>query len=259
MLSATSTVNNSKQPQLKALIVGGTGNVGLQVVRQLLERGASVKAIARSPFPEPLASNPNLTIVNASLLDLPESELAAHVKDMDAVICTLGHRMNYGRIPALGVWMPPYRLVLTASERLCNAIESLKPAKPVKFIQLNTVGVANPDGSDNHVRKTAEATFLWFMSGTVPPYSDSWLSLDYLHKRGKSSKYVEWCAVRPDSFVMDGGVSEYLVQATLFNSIFDTKHTRIANIGHFITDLVTKQSVWDQWRWCMPVIIDKET
>jgi len=91
---------------MKILILGGTGNVGKLVIQQLLERDIEVKAIVRSSsrLPSDSISDPKLTTVQANLLDLSVSDLASHLKGCDAVVCTLGHNLSYGRIPAIGTY-----------------------------------------------------------------------------------------------------------------------------------------------------------
>ena len=59
--------------QQTVLLVGGTGRTGRRVLQQLLDRGVSVRAIVRSggKLPPDVAGNPNLTVIEASLLSLP--------------------------------------------------------------------------------------------------------------------------------------------------------------------------------------------
>ncbi|KAF8955311.1 hypothetical protein BGZ52_000382 [Haplosporangium bisporale] len=91
---------------MRVLILGGTGNVGKLVIQQLLERDIEVKAIVRSSsrLPSDSISDPKLTAIQANLLELSVSDLATHLKGCDAVICTLGHNLSYGRIPAIGTY-----------------------------------------------------------------------------------------------------------------------------------------------------------
>lgn len=88
----------------RVLVLGGTGNVGKLILKQLLERGVQVRAIVRTPesLPSALSSNPKLTLVKGSLLHMSVDELASHVQGCSVVISTLGHNLNYGRVPAIG-------------------------------------------------------------------------------------------------------------------------------------------------------------
>lgn len=52
------------------------------MVAQLLERGHSVRAVVRSPesLPEAMRDEPQLTVIQASVLDLTDSELAMYAR-----------------------------------------------------------------------------------------------------------------------------------------------------------------------------------
>jgi len=66
---------------LKTLVVGASGATGSLLVEQLLKRDQKVKIIVRSDdsLPESIKNHKNLEIVQASLLDLSNSELEKHV------------------------------------------------------------------------------------------------------------------------------------------------------------------------------------
>ena len=65
---------------------------GRALVEQLLNKGQKVRAIVRSPrkLPAKVLDHPNATVVEASVLDLTDEEMAEHVKDCDAVVSCLG-------------------------------------------------------------------------------------------------------------------------------------------------------------------------
>ena len=66
---------------MKTLVVGASGATGSLLVEQLLKRDQKVKIIVRSDdsLPESIKNHKNLEIVQASLLDLSNSELEKHV------------------------------------------------------------------------------------------------------------------------------------------------------------------------------------
>ena len=78
--------------QQTVLLVGGTGRTGRRALRQLLDRGVSVRAIVRSggKLPPDVAGNSSLTVIEASLLSLRDEALQQHLRGCDAVIlgCT---------------------------------------------------------------------------------------------------------------------------------------------------------------------------
>ena len=69
---------------------------GRALVEQLLSKGHTVRAIVRSPskLPTEVLDHPNATVIEASVLDLTDEEMAKHVKDCDAVVSCLGHVMG---------------------------------------------------------------------------------------------------------------------------------------------------------------------
>lgn len=47
------------------------------------------------------------------------------------------------------------------------------------------------------------------------------------------------------------------VMRELLRRIFRPDATRMANVAHFMADLVTKPEVWNEWKGRMPVIINE--
>ncbi|KAF9962952.1 hypothetical protein BGZ65_007036 [Modicella reniformis] len=243
---------------MRVLVLGGSGNVGKLVLQQLLERGAEVRAIVRTPesLPSTISSNPKLSIIKASLLHLSVDELASHLKDCDVVISTLGHNMSYGSVPAIGVWLNPRDLVVKATQMVCDAINKLQPVSPIRFILLCTVGVSNPDGSDRHVRNGFENTMVSLMTAILPPYTDSVRSADYISKQvGTDNNFIEWTVVRPDGFI-DGEISEYRILDSIQHAFYEADKITKANIAHFMCELVENAKTWEEWKYKMPIIID---
>ncbi|KAG0368901.1 hypothetical protein BC939DRAFT_502342 [Gamsiella multidivaricata] len=243
---------------MRVLVLGGSGNVGKLVLQQLLARGHEVRAIIRTPenLPSILSSDSKLSVIKANLLDISIDDLASHVQGYDTVISTLGHSMNYGRVPGLGIWINPHDLVVRATQMVCDSINKAQPTNPIRFILLNTVGVINPDGSDTHVRSGFEKRLVSVMTAVLPPYADSVRSANYISKEvGTGSKYVEWTAVRPDGFI-DGEISEYRVLDSIQHAFYEPDKITKANIAHFMCELVENPKTWEQWKFKMPVLID---
>ncbi len=127
---------------MKILIVGATGATGRWLVKELLDRGEMVRVIVRSPerLPTAVRGHENLTVIQASLLELSDAELAQYVQDCDAVASCLGHNLTFQ-----GMFGSPRRLVTDAARRLCEAVRANAPDKPVKYVLMNTVGNRNRD------------------------------------------------------------------------------------------------------------------
>jgi hypothetical protein len=94
----------------------------------------------------------------------------------------------------------------------------------------------------------------------LPPHRDNENAADYLRTAvGQNDKSIEWVAVRPDSLIDEDQVTEYNVSPSPTRSaIFAPGSTSRINVAHFIADLITDGTVWDQWKGQMPVIYNKE-
>ena len=107
------------------LVVGASGATGRLLVEQLLSRGQHVKVVVRSEdgLPERIRNHDNLSVTQASVLDLSDSEMARLVAGCGAVASCLGHNLSFK-----GLFGPPRRLVTDATGRLCEAIRANNPA-----------------------------------------------------------------------------------------------------------------------------------
>jgi hypothetical protein len=241
--------------QLTVLLVGGTGRTGRCVLKQLLGDGISVRVVVRSArkLPAGAADDPNLTVVEADLLSLGDDDLLRQVRGCDAVISCLGHVPDFK-----GIFGQPRDLVTRATTRLCRAIETLQPAKPVKFILMSAVSVNRPGGLDTR-RGMFERAVVWILRGIVPPAKDNQRAADFLWRDvGMTDTFVQWVAVRPDT-LREGGVSEYSLHESLVSSLFAPDSTNMANVAHFMCELATNSKAWDDWKGRLPVIINATT
>lgn len=234
------------------LLVGGTGRTGRRVMQHLLGRGVRVRAIVRSAGsldPE-VVRNPDLTVMEASLLQLTDAQLQQQVNGCDAVISCLGHVLSLK-----GVFGPPHDLVTRATARLCRAIETLEPAAPTRFILMTGVSVNRTDGLDT-LRNAFERTFLRVLCAVLPPADDNQRAADVLQRTiGPSHRSIEWCVVRPDTLLPDE-VSAYTLHEGIVNGLFAPGSTNMANIAHFMCELVTDATAWKKWRSKLPVIVN---
>jgi uncharacterized protein YbjT (DUF2867 family) len=73
---------------MAALVVGASGATGRLLVEQLCNRGQNVRVIVRSPnkLPETLKDHDNLSVIQASILDLSDTEITQYVNGCDAVV-----------------------------------------------------------------------------------------------------------------------------------------------------------------------------
>ena len=149
------------------LVVGATGQTGKLVVEKSLANDHKVRVIVRSRnrLPSEILEHPNITLVEANVLDLMYEQIADLVKECDAVVSCLGHVISFQ-----GIFGEPKLLCTEATKRLCKAIESNRPTSPVKFILMNTVGVSNPDLREQ--REWFERVVLTLLRWLIPPHKD---------------------------------------------------------------------------------------
>lgn len=235
-----------------ALLVGGTGRTGRRVLAQLLARGVRVRALARSVarLPEDARRNPHLTAVEADLLAASDTELANHVRGCDAIVSCLGHHISLA-----GVFGPPHDLVTRAVTRLAQAVETTRPSAPVRFVWMSSVSVDHPLGGDAP-RSAGERALLRALSALVPPVRDNQRAADHLCRTlGAAHPWVQWVVVRPDS-LLAGDVTPYVLHEALAISLLRPESTNMANVAHFMCELVTRPDTWQAWRGKLPVIVN---
>lgn len=237
----------------RVLILGSTGRTGGRVLTHLLGEGVPVVAIVRSAgrLPAGVAGDPLLTVVEADPLTVPIDQLTQHVEGCTAVISCLGHTIS-----VRGILGPPRDLVETAVRRVRAAVEASRPAQPVRLILMSSVSVNQPDHADAR-RGWGERGYLWLLRGLVPPTRDNQRAADFLAQEvGLGDAALEWVVVRPDT-LREGDQREYRLSGELVASVFRPDRTRMAQIAHFMGELVTDDAAWARWRGRMPVITDQ--
>ncbi len=239
---------------MTTLVVGATGATGKLLVQQLLSGGQTVRASVRSPeaLPDAVRNNENLVVIQASILDLSDSELAEHVQGCDAVASCLGHNLSFK-----GIFGQPRRLVTDATRRLCAAVKANQPAQPVRFVLMNTTGNRNRDL--NEPISFAQKCVIWLLRLLLPPHVDNEQAADVLRcEIGQEGATIEWVAVRPDGLTDDDEVTDYDVHPSPIRSaIFDAGKTSRINVGHFMAELITNAETWRTWKGQMPVIYNR--
>jgi hypothetical protein len=234
------------------LLLGGTGRTGRRVLAQLASRGVRVRAIVRSGggVPADVARGPGVEVVEASLLSLSDEELRHQLRGCTAVVSCLGHVLS-----VRGILGPPRDLVTRATTRVCRGIEAARPVRPVKLVLMSSVSVHQPGTLDAR-RGNLDRAVLWLLRGLVPPARDNQRAADFLRQAvGTGHPFVEWVVVRPDT-LLPGETSGYTLHAGLVNGLFAPGRTTMANVAHFMCELVTDPRVWEEWKGRMPVIVD---
>jgi putative NADH-flavin reductase len=241
---------------MNILVVGASGATGRLLVEQLLIRDQKIKVVVRSPdsLPKVIKNHKNLSIIQASVLDLSDAEMEQHVKGCDAVASCLGHN-----ITLKGLFGHPRRLVTDATSRLCNAIKANKSNNAVKFVLMNTIANSNRDIQEHN--SIGHRLVIGLLRLILPPHVDNEKAADFLRtKIGQSNDKIEWTAVRPSGLINESKVTEYDVYSSPTGSaIFDSGKISRINVGHFMADLITENNIWDKWKGQMPVIYDKDS
>lgn len=233
------------------LVVGANGATGSLVVRSLLDRGHTVRAMVRSSasLPDALRDRDGLSEIRASILDLSDLELARYVQGCTAIISCLGHNLSWQ-----GVFGQPRRLVVDATGRLCAAVKASDGDGVIRFVLMNTAGNSNRDLNETTSRP--ERILLSILRTCLPPHADNERAADYLRvEMGQGDKRVEWVVVRPDTLTDDPNVTEYDVHPSPVRSaIFNPGKTSRVNVADFMARLVTEDAQWMEWRGQMPVV-----
>jgi nucleoside-diphosphate-sugar epimerase len=245
---------NTPVIDIQILVVGATGATGRLLVKALLTRGQRVKVIVRSSdrFSEMIKHHENLSVVQASVLDLSDEEMVGHVDGCNAVVSCLGHTLSFK-----GMFGQPHWLVTEATRRLCSAVRVNNLNRPTKFLLMNTTGNRNRD-LDEPI-SWAQKFVIGLLRLLLPPHADNENAADYLRTEiGQDNAAVEWVAVRPDGLTNEDAVTAYELHASPIRSaIFDAGKTSRINVSHFMADLITDDLLWNKWKGQMPVIYNK--
>jgi len=95
--------------------------------------------------------------------------------------------------------------------------------------------------------------------GVLPPAKDNQRAADFLQEKvGASNPFVQWTVVRPDT-LRPGDVSAYALHEGLVNGLFAPGSTNMANVAHFMCELVTNPKTWADWKAKLPVITNAPT
>lgn len=175
--------------------------------------------------------------------------MSNHFADCCAVASCLGHNITFK-----GIFGKPRRLVTDAVKLLCEAIKKNTPAKPVKFVLMNTV--ANRDLNEQN--SIAHKITIGLFRLLTPPHSDNEKASDYLRVNiGQKNPFIEWAVVRPDSLTKEEKVTEYSLYTSPIRGIFNLGKTSRKNVGNFMARLITNYDLWNKWKYQMPVIYNK--
>lgn len=116
---------------MRLAVFGATGGTGQQVIRQALEAGHEVTALARRPEALPI-SDDRLRVVAGDVLD--PASAAGPVAEADAVVSTLG--IGYSRKPTV-----------VYSLGTSNIMDAMRAARVRRLVCLSTAGMDSSPGA----------------------------------------------------------------------------------------------------------------
>lgn len=249
------------------LVIGATGNTGKHVVRQLLDQGQPVQVIVRSkqrmfdvlPISTQARNQGDhdlLSIKEGSLLDMTSYDIENSVRDAKAVICCLGHSMDFN-----GIFGDPKHLVSDSVKKVTDALlktsgQSIVHSVPKKFILMSSAGVDHPDATDDR-RSWIDRSMLYLIRRLIPPHSDNEEAGLVLHRIGKAST-IDWVAVRPTNLVNNDNNTDYVIFDKPNGSLFGNTQVSRQNVAKFMVNLINQDDLWQKWKFQYPVIYDAE-
>jgi len=155
---------------MRLAIFGSTGGTGLELTRQALEQGHSVRVLVRNPNRMPLV-NPNMRVVLGNVLD--HESVNKTVLGADAVLSCLGQRnlLRNTRVCSVGT-----RLIVNV----------MKAQGVRRLVVESAFGAGESLALANLLERLVFATLLW------APYQDKNLLEPAVKESG-----LEWTILRP--------------------------------------------------------------
>ena len=204
----------------RVLVVGATGPSGQQLVKQALERGFEVTALARDPS-KIETTHPRLRVVRGNVLE--PATLDAAVEGQDAVVSALGHRRIFSPSSV-------------QSEGTRNVLAAMSKHGVRRFVCETSLGLGNSVG-----RMGLPGTLLF-----LPVF----LAIYFWDKSGQEQVIAasdrEWVIVRPGiltngarrgtyrhgvdagSYIVPGRISRADVADFMLNQLTDNTYLRRA-------------------------------
>jgi len=191
---------------MKLLIIGATGGTGQELVKQGLEQGHMITAIARNPDKLKI-NHANLTVVKGDVLNYESIEKAFH--DQDVVISALGHKRVIIKTSIL-------------SRGTKNVIKAIEENHIKRFVCITALGI-----NDSRFKLGLYYTFF------VIPFIIGFYFLD----KSKQEKLIMksnlgWTIIRPGALYNDKLSKKYKHGLGLGSYIL-TRFISRANVAHF--------------------------
>jgi putative NADH-flavin reductase len=169
---------------MRLAIFGGTGGTGLELTRQALEQGHTVRVLVRNPNRMPLV-NPNMRVVLGNVLD--HESVNKTVLGADAVLSCLGQRnlLRNTRVCSVGT-----RLIINV----------MKAHGVRRLVVESAFGAGESLAEANLMERLLFATLLW------APYQDKNLLEPAVKESG-----LDWTILRPTLLTNEQRTGRYTV------------------------------------------------
>lgn len=192
---------------MKLLIIGGTGGIGRELIKQALESGHIVCALIRNPKNLKI-EHPNLKIIEGNVLDFDKVKMS--VSGQDAVISSLGHKRFFIKTTIL-------------SEGTKNIIQAMELQNVKRFICITSLGINN----------SRFKMGLYYTLFVIPV-----IIFFYFWDKSKQEKLIQnskldWTIVRPGQLTNGKKRGKYKHGLNVGNYIL-TKMISRADVAHFI-------------------------
>lgn len=235
---------------MKTLVLGASGATGRFLVEQLLNHNIRPKIVVRSQSNIGNTINNHIEVVEGDVDDFSLGQFEELLNDCDSIVSCLGHNISLK-----GVFGKPRRLVFNAVKKIAMTLNDSRDVK--KFILMSTT--AYTDYTHGEKDSVAESLIFSTLRLLMPPHTDNVLSGDYLFRIIGATNKFEWVVVRPDSLFDSSTVSEYEVEGRRERSpVFDPGKTSRINVAHFMAELLSDDTTWNEWKYKAPVIYNKD-
>ena len=238
---------------MRVLVLGASGATGKLVVRQLIERKINLQIVIRASavLAEEIRENPLVDVVRGNINEFTDSEMNNLLRNCDAIVSCLGHNVSLK-----GLFGKPRFLVFDAIRSISETVKK-GANKKVKLVLMSTTAYTNTIiGETNSI---GEKIILSLLNLLLPPHRDNVRAASYLIKEiGKDHEKIEWVAVRPDTLVNNSDESSYEVyESPVRSPIFNAGITSRINVSHFMTELLSNEALWQEWKNKTPVVYNK--
>lgn len=234
----------------KVMVLGATGATGSLVVKRLLNRGLDVVMIVRSKSRLSQEMLMQAEVIEGEISIFSDNQLRDALEGCDACISCLGHNLTFK-----GVFGQPRDFVEGLVKKLIRIKKSTNE-KPFKFVLMSSSGVQNHAIAEHPAM--SQRLVVSMLRKLLPPHKDNELAAHALvcSRMGAMSP-IDWVVVRPDTLIDKPEVTSFQeYQSPIRNVIFNAGQTSRINVAEFMCRLLTEDSLWEAWKYKMPVLYD---